>query len=232
MAKMIPDERLIYLVFRNIFKGIDARIRNVSTIKKKIRKHGKANSVKLLLENGVFDSTLRAKIRFSEMFDVSPAQSAERAASEAEAAQVEAETIRNIVVVQHDESVVSTCVNEEAINAKGKGKQPVVEEVGRNKDLLETRFLEKRRELAARRAELDRIERAAWETMHEEDWQYQLFAASNLEEMIDLPETALHSRAPSEIDEDSEEYTEEYTEEDVSIGSEGEPDFYCMGESS
>jgi hypothetical protein len=141
MAKIPPDERLIYLAFKNIFIGMDAQTRNVSTIKKKIQKHKKgsaeiqalvqahnvdnlANSVKLLLEGGVFESTLRAKIRFPEMFDVSPAQSAERAASEAEAAQIEAETIRDIVVVQHDESVVSTCVEEEALDAKGKGKQP------------------------------------------------------------------------------------------------------------
>jgi hypothetical protein len=68
--------------------------------------------------------------------------------------------------------------------------------------------------------------------MHEEDRQYQFFAGSNLEEIIDLPETALHSRAPSEIDEDSEDDTEEYTEEDTSIESEGEPDFCCVGEPS
>lgn len=45
-----------------------------------------SNVAKKLLENQVFDSTLKAKIRFLELFDVSPTQSAKREASEAEAA--------------------------------------------------------------------------------------------------------------------------------------------------
>ena len=44
------------------------------------------NVAKEILEDQVFHSTLRAKIRFPELFDVSPAQSAEREVSEAEAA--------------------------------------------------------------------------------------------------------------------------------------------------
>jgi hypothetical protein len=51
---------------------------------------------KKLLESQVFDSTLEAKIRFPELFDVSPTQSAEREASEAEAAKEEANTVREI----------------------------------------------------------------------------------------------------------------------------------------
>lgn len=81
----------------------------------------------------------------------------------------------------------------------------VVEEFGRNKDLLEVRYMEKCKEIAARRAELDRIEMAAWEAMLEEDKQYQIFAGMSLEEMFDVPETTFHSRANSEVDETSEE---------------------------
>jgi hypothetical protein len=51
---------------------------------------------KKLLGNRVFDSTLKAKIRFPESFDVSPTRNAEREASEAEAARDEAGTVREI----------------------------------------------------------------------------------------------------------------------------------------
>jgi hypothetical protein len=94
----------------------------------------------------------------------------------------------------------------------------VVEEFGRNKDLLEVRYMDKRKEIAARRAELDRIEIAAWEAMLEDDKQYQCFAGMSLEEMVDVPETAFHSRANSETDETS--------EEETSVESESEQDFH------
>jgi hypothetical protein len=52
-------------------------------------------SAKALLQDEIFISTLRAKIHFPEVFEVSPAQSAERAASEAEAARSDADAIRD-----------------------------------------------------------------------------------------------------------------------------------------
>jgi hypothetical protein len=52
------------------------------------------NVAKAHLEQQIFESTLKAKIRFPEVFKVSPAQSAERSASEAEAARTEADAIR------------------------------------------------------------------------------------------------------------------------------------------
>ncbi|KAI0191402.1 hypothetical protein EV127DRAFT_363792 [Xylaria flabelliformis] len=58
-----PDERVVYLALKNVFKGKNAE----------------------------------AKIRFPEVFDVSPAQSADRAASEAEAAINEANAIKGVV---------------------------------------------------------------------------------------------------------------------------------------
>jgi hypothetical protein len=46
------------------------------------------------LNSKFFESTLKAKIRFPEVFEVSPAQSAERSAFEAKAARTEAVAIR------------------------------------------------------------------------------------------------------------------------------------------
>ncbi|KAE9374093.1 hypothetical protein N431DRAFT_543550 [Stipitochalara longipes BDJ] len=58
-----PDERVVYLALKNVFKGSNAD----------------------------------AKIRFPEVFDVSPAQSAEREASEAEAARNDAIALKDAV---------------------------------------------------------------------------------------------------------------------------------------
>lgn len=74
----------------------------------------------------------------------------------------------------------------------------VIDEFGRNKDLLELRLREKRKEIAARRVELDCIERTALETMLREDKEYQALAGANLEQAIEAPETVVHSISISE----------------------------------
>lgn len=52
--------------------------------------------VKVLLEHQSFELTLKAKIRFPAVFDVSPTQSADQEASEAKAARDEADAVRKI----------------------------------------------------------------------------------------------------------------------------------------
>jgi hypothetical protein len=110
MVQNDPDERLIYLACQHIFRGSNSQVRKLKTVKGIIRQNelaltdilreydiDRTSSVaKKLLESKVFDSTLKAKIRFPELFDVSPTQSAEREASEAEAAREEANTVREI----------------------------------------------------------------------------------------------------------------------------------------
>ncbi|KAJ5778434.1 hypothetical protein N7520_001680 [Penicillium odoratum] len=71
MVQSDPDERLIYLACQHIFRGTYS-------------------------QSEVFDSTLKARIRFPELFDVSPTRSAEREVSEAEAARDEANTVKEI----------------------------------------------------------------------------------------------------------------------------------------
>ena len=112
MAKNPPDERLVYLALKDIFRGADAQLRRPKKVRELIQKHQRrtdvrnliqehnidnvCNAAKVLLEQQVFESTLKAKIRFPEVFEVSPVQSAEREASEAEAAKTEAEAIRDV----------------------------------------------------------------------------------------------------------------------------------------
>jgi hypothetical protein len=107
-----PDERLVYLALRGVFLGPDAHLRNQKKVRDRIQKY-KDNAeikallqqhsedsicsiAKVLLERQVFESSLKAKLCFPEVFDVSPAQSAEREASIAEAAKSEADAIRNV----------------------------------------------------------------------------------------------------------------------------------------
>ncbi|GFF32099.1 hypothetical protein IFM58399_03104 [Aspergillus lentulus] len=110
MAQRDPDERLVYLACQHIFRGSNSQVRkrkdvmsllqqNKPTLTDILREHNidrMCNVAKRLLDDQVFHSTLRAKIRFPELFDVSPAQSAEREASEAEAARDEAKAVREI----------------------------------------------------------------------------------------------------------------------------------------
>lgn len=77
-----PDERLVYLSFKNIFTGPDAHLRSLKTIRKPVQKYKDkeeikaliqqhnldhiCNTAKSLLESEVSESTLKVKIRFPE----------------------------------------------------------------------------------------------------------------------------------------------------------------------
>lgn len=90
------------MIFNNIFQGQDSQIRKPASIKRLVTKHQEEPQVAQLLEqysapiiydklrtllgDQVFESTLKAKEEFPELFEVSRARSAERAISEAEAA--------------------------------------------------------------------------------------------------------------------------------------------------
>ncbi|KAI3096101.1 hypothetical protein CBS147333_9643 [Penicillium roqueforti] len=109
MAENEPDE-MVYPACQHIFRGSNSQVRKLKTVKGLIEQNKIAladilreynverigNVAKKLLENRVFDSTLKAKIRFPELFDVVPTQSAEREASEPEAARDEANTVQKI----------------------------------------------------------------------------------------------------------------------------------------
>ncbi|OQE09875.1 hypothetical protein PENVUL_c005G09875 [Penicillium vulpinum] len=83
---------------------------------------GLSSVVKKLLEAQVFESTLKAKIRFPELFDVSPAQSAERETSEAEAARDEANSIKEISEKEFTPSNAVDLLPETSRADKGKEK--------------------------------------------------------------------------------------------------------------
>lgn len=122
-AKSIPDDRTIYTTFADIFKGQNALFRRPGPVQKLVQKHNKKPEVakllgeygepavldklRILLAEGVFESTLNAKKRFPELFEVSLAQSAERAASEEAAAAQQAQTLEEAVDEALDDEVGS-----------------------------------------------------------------------------------------------------------------------------
>lgn len=101
--------------------------------------------------------------------------------------------------------------------------QQFIDELGRNKDLLESILKEKLREIDAQRRELDSLECKAVENMLKEDKAYQALASANLEQAIGAPETIPHNASTSEHDTSS--------EAEVEVESFGRPSFGQVGES-
>lgn len=105
------DERSVYLALNIVFRGADAQVRRPKKIRELILKRqynvhvrdliqahnidNVCNAPRTLLEQQIFESTLKAKVRFPGVFEVSLAQSAERSASEIEAARSETEAARS-----------------------------------------------------------------------------------------------------------------------------------------
>ncbi|ROW13638.1 hypothetical protein VPNG_04497 [Cytospora leucostoma] len=114
-----PDDRTIYLALNNIFTGSMAAIRRPAPIKKVFQQHQKRTEVvqllnkydlptvvervQWLLAERVFESTEYAKAKFPDLFQVSAAQSADRAASEAAAAARQARTLEEAVQQEEED---------------------------------------------------------------------------------------------------------------------------------
>jgi hypothetical protein len=101
-----------------------------------------------------------------------------------------------------------------------------IDELRRNKDLLELRHKEKLTYIASQRAELDRLEQTAIGELLRDDKEYQIIAGSNLELAISEPSTALHSVTASEHDTCSE--TEADADSDDFGGPSGSPSIVAI----
>lgn len=118
MAKQrSPDQRLVYLHCSSIFSGAHAQVRKAKKISQLLTEHKASIKIltqeftlpaiaavaKELLEEKIFESLPRAKLRYPELFQPSETQEAERAASEAEVIRIEAEAAQDIVLTSDDE---------------------------------------------------------------------------------------------------------------------------------
>ena len=115
--KRSPDGRLVYLHCSSIFSGANAHVRKPKKISQLLETHKASIKIlteefslpaiaavaKELLEEGIFASLPRAKLRYPELFQPSETQEAERAASEAEVVRIEAEAAQDIILTSDDE---------------------------------------------------------------------------------------------------------------------------------
>jgi hypothetical protein len=120
------SRRQVYLLCRPIFSGNNAQVRKLKKVKELVEKSktslrpllediGEAKLVEILrnlLENRIFESELRAKVEFPDLFRPSPFRDAQREASEIDAARSTAEAL------------------EEIAHGDGDGESPEADEIG------------------------------------------------------------------------------------------------------
>jgi hypothetical protein len=104
------DKRRVYLACRAIFVGEKAQMRQQSKVLKTVNSHQSSlqslerdmgvqkivDIAKELLEKSIFESELKAKMEFPELFRTTPAQHILHAASENDAARSEAAALKEI----------------------------------------------------------------------------------------------------------------------------------------
>jgi hypothetical protein len=118
MVQNFPDERSVYLALKGVFKGKDALVRQEKKVRALIQKQKDqadikhliqeytivrlSQTAKALLKDRIFESTLKAKERFPEVFEVSADQTAERAISELATAKNEDAAIQSVAEGHQD----------------------------------------------------------------------------------------------------------------------------------
>ncbi|KAI8189045.1 N-acetyl-6-hydroxytryptophan oxidase ivoB [Colletotrichum sp. SAR 10_75] len=144
-----------------------------------------ADIVKQLLENRLFESDLRAKVEFPELFRTSPQQDAQREASEADAAKSVADCLGEIARFEEEEEIpeekdlefltrplkdeVSIEAHLEELKSELDGKIKAME---MSKNVLEDRAAAGLEEIRRQREELDRQEKQLVLDMLTEDREY------------------------------------------------------------
>ena len=116
-SQRLPDGRLVYLHCSSIFSGANALVRKAKKVSQLLQTHRAsintltreftvsdiATVAKELLEEQIFESQPRARLRFPELFQPSETREAEREASEEEAIRIEAEAAQDLVLTSDDE---------------------------------------------------------------------------------------------------------------------------------
>ena len=101
------DKRRVFLASRSVFSGQNVHIRRAKKIRETVLQYSSlfkplvndfginktTDIIKILLEQKIFESELKAKIEFPELYQISPARSLQHAALETDAARSEAEVL-------------------------------------------------------------------------------------------------------------------------------------------
>ncbi|KAI6086747.1 hypothetical protein F4821DRAFT_237878 [Hypoxylon rubiginosum] len=115
MVHNIADRRRVYLAYRAIFAGDRALLRKPKKVREEVEKRPSVLAslksdlstekvleiLRDLLERRIFESELKAKVEFPDLFHLSPKQEAKREASEIVAAKSTAEALEEIASAQH-----------------------------------------------------------------------------------------------------------------------------------
>ena len=107
---------------------------------------------------------------------------------------VDAESLSRLL---HDDS----CAQE--LSRLRRETQMTIDDVRRNKDLLESQLSSKLKKIAYQKAELERLEQIAISDMLKEDKEYQILAGVNLDQAMESPVTALQSVAGTDRETES-----------------------------
>jgi len=106
-----PNDRLVYLHCATIFTGQNAKARSLKKVTQLLRQHREPIGVltkqfsflsiarisRDLLEHEIFESLPQAQLHFPEFFQTSSWQEAEAEASKAEAVEVQAEAVQEVL---------------------------------------------------------------------------------------------------------------------------------------
>ena len=117
MVSKAERRRSIFLTARTIFAGPTAQVRNRKAIAAVVTKHEAAfrtpsrqfgrdiliDVLSSLIENGIFESEIKAKLAFPELYQVSAARSLQHDASEQHAAQSEAEALDRLSLAHEND---------------------------------------------------------------------------------------------------------------------------------
>ncbi|KAI8295302.1 hypothetical protein K4K59_004743 [Colletotrichum sp. SAR11_240] len=195
----MEERQRVYRTCRAIFSGDAALFRKPKKIKETLlhnrgplkhvfQEFGEvklADIVKQLLENRLFESDLRAKVEFPELFRTSPQQDAQREASEADAAKSVADCLGEIARFEEEEEIpeekdleflmrqlkdeVSIEAQLEELKSELDSKIKAME---MSKNVLEDRAAAGLEEIRRQREELDRQEKQIVLDMLTEDREY------------------------------------------------------------
>ena len=118
MSYSSSEKQRVCLAYRAIFAGKYAHIRKSKKVREVLQQHKEAfkplikdfgfdkviDIVKVLLEDRIFESELKAKIAFPQLFQISQVRDVQHTASEIDIARSEAEALEEIVSVDEVDS--------------------------------------------------------------------------------------------------------------------------------
>jgi hypothetical protein len=130
------DKRRVYLAYRTVFAGPNAQLRRSRKVREVIQLNQNSfrplindfglekiiEIVKILLNGQIFQSELKAKIAFPELFRTTPSRDVQRAESENDAVRSEAEALEDLLSADEAEEKGDNHKDEDKDEDRADGK--------------------------------------------------------------------------------------------------------------